>query len=191
MNRMVNLHNPALLLVDMQAGFLEPSWGERNNPELEENVENLLALFRRKMWTIAHVRHDSRERNSPLRRGLGGFAFLPCAAPKRGEEVFTKRVHGAFFGTGLEAFLRDRGARQLVLAGLTTDHCVSTTMRTAFDLGFLPFLAGDAAATFPRRLPRGTWAPAERVHEMALASLDGEFGVVSSVARLRAAVTVD
>lgn len=58
MKRMGNLHNQALILVDMQVGFLEPCWGERNNPALEKNVENLLGVFRSKMWTVAHARLD-------------------------------------------------------------------------------------------------------------------------------------
>lgn len=176
-------NHPCLLLVDLQKGFLEPRWGRRNNLSLEKNVENLLAIFRRKMWKVVHVRHDSQEPDSPLRRGGSGFDFLPCAIPLPGEEIFTKRVHSAFIGTALERFLHGKHIRELVLAGLTTDHCVSTTMRMAFDLGFDPTLIADAAATFGREIPGGKQVEAETVHQIALASLDREFGKVSSLSR--------
>lgn len=177
-----------LILIDLQEGFRHPKWGKRNQPFLEENVGKLLALFRDRSLPVIHVRHDSAEAASPLRQGLPGFAFLACAAPLPGEEIITKRAHGAFVGTGLEGLLREKGFSRLVLAGLTTDHCVSTTMRMAFDLGFSPLLVADATATFERRFPDGSSAAAETVHQLSLASLHGEFGKVIDLAWMRSDV---
>jgi nicotinamidase-related amidase len=177
-----------LILIDLQEGFRHPKWGKRNQPLLEENVGRLLALFRQHSLPVIHVRHDSTEAASPLRWELPGFAILACATPLRGEEIITKRAHGAFVGTALEELLRGKGIRRLVLAGLTTDHCVSTTMRMGFDLGFSPLLVADATATFERRFLDGSWADPETVHRLSLASLHGEFGGVIEMGSVRGVV---
>lgn len=63
--------------------------------------------------------------------------FLPSAEPLLGEGglVVKKGVNSAFSGTELEGLLKGKGVRTLVVAGLTTDHCVSTTVRMAGSLG--------------------------------------------------------
>lgn len=174
-----------LILVDLQKGFRDPKWGERNNFLLEKNVVSLLTLFRSFRLPVIHVRHDSLEPGSPLRSGCGGFEFIEEAAPRTGEEVFTKRQHGAFVGTPLEQHLRWKKISRPIFVGMTTDHCVSTSVRMAHDLGFQPVVVGDATATFGRTTPYGNKAGAELVHELALASLSGEFGDVVTVAQLK------
>jgi nicotinamidase-related amidase len=171
-----------LVLVDLQTGFLHPRWGARNNPALERNVAALLAAFRRSGHAVFHVRHDSLEPRSTLKRGRLGFAFLPEAAPLPGERVFTKQRHAAFVGTRLASALRGKG--RPVFAGLTADHCVSTSVRLAHDLGFRPLVAVDAVATFPRRAPCGKILPADLVQDAALGSLAGEFAELFTTKQL-------
>ena len=93
----------------------------------------------------------------------------------------TKGVHCAFVGTDLESRLRRSGVGAVVLAGLTTDHCVSTTARVASDLGFKTTVVGDATATFERVTAAGRRWPAEVMHETALASLENEFAAIVDV----------
>jgi nicotinamidase-related amidase len=175
---------PALLLIDVQRGLDEPYWGARNNPAFEARVAELLAGWRAAGWPVLHVQHMSTVPGSPLRPGLPGHAFKPEAEPRQGEPVFRKRVNSAFIGTGLEAHLRREGIARLVVAGLTTDHCVSSSVRMAANLGFAVDLVGDATATHERTGPDGTHHTAEEMHRLALASLHGEF------ARVRAAAEV-
>lgn len=106
--------------------------------------------------------------------------------PDDGEPVITRTVNSALIGTDLEARLRGAGIATVVLCGLTTDHCVSTTARMAANLGFTVLLAEDACATFERHGPDGIYFSAEQMHAGALASLHGEFARIVAVSQLLA-----
>jgi nicotinamidase-related amidase len=181
-------HATTLLIVDLQLGFDEPRWGRRNNPSLEERASELLSAWRAAGRPVVHVRHMSADPSSPLRPGQPGNAFKPGTAPAPGEPVVEKRVNSAFIGTSLEADLRRAGCRGLVIVGLTTNHCVSTTARMAGNLGFATWVVSDATAAFDRVGPDGVAHPAEQVHALALSDLHGEFATVVETAAVIAAL---
>lgn len=168
----------ALMVIDAQKGFDSPYWGKRNNPQAEQNISRLLAAWRAAGRPVFHVRHMSLEPRSPLRPGQEGNGFKPEAAPLPGEPVFEKSVNSAFIGTGLELSLRQAGIDALVIAGLTTNHCVSTTTRMAANLGFEACVVSDATATFDRAGPDGKVYPAELMHDIGLTELHREFASV-------------
>lgn len=176
----------ALLLIDIQQGLDEPRYGPRNNPDFERNVAALLAAWRGAGRPVLHVQHMSVTPGSPLRPGLPGNAFKPEAMPADGEPVFQKHVNSAFIGTDLEAHLRARGIGGVVIAGLTTDHCVSTSARMAANLGFRTVVVSDGTATHGRAGPDGTPYTAEQIHGAELASLHGEFATVRTTAQVLA-----
>ena len=178
------MKNQALLIIDVQKGFEDPRWGQRNNPDAESNIALLLAEWRRNRLPIVHIQHCSVEPNSPLRPELPGNAFKDVARPMNDETIFTKTVNSAFIGTGLEEYLRRHGIKSLVVVGLTTDHCVSTTTRMAGNLGFNVTLVSDATATFDRLGHDGNEYLAEDIHRIHLASLHEEFCMVRSTAEL-------
>jgi nicotinamidase-related amidase len=176
------LSGAALLLIDWQVGMDDPAWGPSNNSEAEANAVRLLAAWRRSGRPIIHVRHLSREPNSVFRPGQPGSAIKPSLTPSGTEPLIEKHVNSAFIGTDLEARLRGDGVSTLILTGMQTDHCVSTTARMAANLGFRTFVVDDATATFDRVGPDGTVIPAEQVHRVNLASLHSEFATITSTA---------
>jgi nicotinamidase-related amidase len=172
---------PTLLLIDVQQAFDLPDWGPRNNADAEMRVAKLLACWRLSRAPIMHVRHRS---TAPQGRFRGdGLQFKPEAVPKKGEPVIEKTVNSAFIGTDLERRLHAAGTREVVIAGLTTDHCCSTTARMAANLGFTTYVVGDAMATFARRAPDGGLIDAETIHRTALASLMDEFATALDTER--------
>jgi nicotinamidase-related amidase len=167
-----------LLLIDCQKGFDDPRWGERNNPHFEAHAKSLLHHWRNLKRNIIHVRHSSTEHNSPLSHQKPGFAYSDWAVPQDSEAEFVKSVNSCFIGTELEQFLKNKGIHKLVVLGLTTNHCISTSVRMAGNLGFDVKLVGDACAAFPRASINGGMFDAETLHQTALASLHGEFCTV-------------
>ena len=171
---------PALLIIDVQKGLDNPDYGQRNNPEAERNMGQLLKVWRQRHWPVFHVRHDSTEDGSPLRPGLPGNTIKAEVQPGDDEPLLVKNVNSAFIGTDLEKRLHERGIDRLVVVGLTTDHCVSTSVRMAANLGFTVTLVSDGTATFERTGPDGTHYSAEVMHGANLASLAGEFCAVAT-----------
>ncbi|HVG18318.1 MAG TPA: cysteine hydrolase family protein [Blastocatellia bacterium] len=174
----------ALIIIDVQYGLDDEKYGRRNNPQAEANMARLLEAWRRTTRPIFHVQHLSREADSPLRPGQSGVEIKEVVKPLADEPVIQKNVNSAFIGTDLESRLRQGEHGTLVIAGLTTDHCVSTTARMAGNLGFNTFVVSDATATFDRVGPDGNLNDAEAIHKIALASLHGEFATITDTESL-------
>jgi len=181
--------NTALVLIDVQKGFDSPYWGKRNNPRAEKNMEILLTAWRKAKMPVVHVQHHSTDPESPLFPGQTGNEFKDAFEPIYGEHVEKKQVNSAFIGTTLESYLRTNRVDTLVIAGLTTDHCVSTSTRMAGNLGFTTYVAADATATFNRTGYDGKTFSAEEIFATALASLNGEFATVVNTGIIVSAIS--
>lgn len=176
--------NTDLIIVDVQKGFDEAKWGQRNNPQAEENIAKLLAVWRQTQRPIFHIQHLSRQPSSPLKPDALGCEIKEIAKPMGHEPVIQKQVNSAFIGTDLEVRLRQSGCTTLVIVGLTTNHCVSTTARMAGNLGFETYVISDATATFERTGPDGKHYGSEEIHAISLANLHQEFATVTDTANL-------
>lgn len=181
---------PALLLIDLQKGFDNLAYwgGQRNNPEAETNAGDLLKIWRQNNLPLFHIQHCSTNLKSPLHESNPGNQFIEITKPAEGESVIKKSVNSAFIGTNLKDLLDKSGISKLVIVGLTTDHCISTTTRMAGNLGYETYLVSDATATFNKKGIDGQDFSAELIHETALASLSNEFATVVTTDSLRKAL---
>jgi nicotinamidase-related amidase len=173
----MNRKLPALVVIDVQKGFENPAWGERNNPAAEANIESLLEGWRAAEAPVVLVRHDSVVPGSVLAPGQPGNDFKPGIDGPH-DLLVTKSVNSAFYGTpNLEEWLRNNDISGVVVCGLITNHCCETTARMAGNLGFETHFVLDATATFPREAKFGS-ATADELWRATAISIDGEFATV-------------
>jgi nicotinamidase-related amidase len=170
---------PALLVLDVQKGFDDPFWGDRNNPQAEENILKLLTEWRKRGWEVIYSQHLSLLPKSPLNyQNRTGVEFKEIIKPLPQEVVFQKNVNSAFIGTELESYLRDKLITSVMITGLSTQHCVSTTTRMSGNLGFETFLVEDATAAYEITDHNGTTHTPEDVHKYEIAALHKEFATI-------------
>lgn len=154
----LGLHGrPALLLVDFVNGFADPDrFGGGNIADAIEATVPVLAEARRRGWPVVHTRivfaDDDADANVFTLKvpGLLGLketdpasAIVERLAPMDGEWVLRKTVPSAFFGTGLAAWLTQRGVGTLVVTGCTTSGCVRASVVDAMSHGFRPLVLED------------------------------------------------
>jgi nicotinamidase-related amidase len=170
---------PALLILDVQKGFDDPYWGKRNNQEAEGNIARLLMEWRKRKGHIIYTKHLSLDPASPLHhRNKFGTEFKEIIKPMEGEIIFTKNVNSGFIGTQLESYLKQKQLKSVVITGLSTQHCVSTTTRMSGNLGFNTFLVSDAIAAYEITDHKGVHHTAESIQEQELAMLQKEFATI-------------
>ncbi|MBO0321241.1 cysteine hydrolase [Muricauda sp. CAU 1633] len=176
----------ALLLIDIQQGLQEMKFygTERSNPDAEANCSRILNAFRDKNWPIFHVQHCSTNPASPLHPSKEGNDFHPLVKPSEHEPVIQKNVNSAFIGTDLETRLKSQNITDLVIVGLTAEHCISTSVRMAANLGFNVILIADATAAFDKIGVDGQRLSADIIHHAALANLKDEFAKVMNTTTL-------
>jgi len=105
-----------------------------------------------------------------LVRGEPGHDIIPKLYPIAGEPVIDKPGKGAFYQTDLELMLRNRAIDTLLVAGVTTEVCVNTTVREANDRGFRCIVLSDCCASyFPE------------FHDMGLKMIKAQGGIFGSV----------
>jgi nicotinamidase-related amidase len=173
-----DLDSYALVVVDAQAGFDDPSWGPRNNPACDANIERLVLEWSRRGRPLVYVRHDSEEPDSPLHPDSAGNRLKPYLRPEP-DLLVTKQVNSSFHGTpDLHAWLSAAGIGGIVVCGITTNHCCETTARVGGNLGYDVLFALDATHTFDRTAPDGTAWAADRLMEATAVNLHGEFADV-------------
>jgi ureidoacrylate peracid hydrolase len=105
------------------------------------------------------------------REGSKGAEFVGVT-PLPGEAVFSKSRYNAFAGTGLDAHLKTLKRDTLVIAGLTTECCVDSTARDAFERDYHVFIASDAVAAYEPDLHQGALKALELNCAMPVSSAD-------------------
>jgi len=174
----------ALVVVDMQRGFLDPGEAMEVPPARDTvaAIQSLLALFRGKRLPVVftefvyseevpllvgrlHPEHQPAKPGAPRGFGLPSSSCLegtpsadtvPDLAPRPGELVVRKRGYDAFAGTALDLALRVRNVTSLVVAGTMTDICVLATVIGAFHREYRVTVVEDGVSTLWPEMQRAT-----------------------------------
>jgi nicotinamidase-related amidase len=178
----------ALVVVDVQKGFDDPVWGERNNRGAEDNIAALIEAWRAQGQPVVFVRHDSAEDGSPFTPGQSGNDFDPILTGEP-DLLVAKTVNSAFHGDpDLAAWLRGEGIARVAVCGIQTNMCCETTARVAANLGFETDFVLDATYTFALPSHDGGTISADELSRVTAANLDPEFGRVLSTREAVAAL---
>ncbi|HEY8174018.1 MAG TPA: isochorismatase family cysteine hydrolase [Dehalococcoidia bacterium] len=172
----------AVVVVDVQRAFTD-LLGESLSPPLGEvlpNITRFLTGAREVGATVFLVRiivapdeHSSNTLIWPeslreqLRPGAAGTEWDPCIAPGAGDIEVVKQRYSSFFGTNLDAMLRERDIETVVNCGLTTNVCVQSTVRDCWQRDYQTITVSDCCSE-----------SGEGAHSSALLSIARNFGRV-------------
>jgi nicotinamidase-related amidase len=189
----------ALLIIDMQQDFCVEGFGaHRAGRSLAAartaipQIARLLHAARASGVRVAHVgfctlpdnasdsgpwlaqrRRSTYSSDSLCVAGTPGADFVDELSPAPGEWVVRKHRYSAFTGTDLDLLLRSAAVRAIVITGVSTNACVESTLRAAFELDYYIAVPPDAVGSWDRTL-----------HEATLANVNHRFGLTPSVEEL-------
>jgi ureidoacrylate peracid hydrolase len=182
--RVVDPSRTAVVVVDVQRAFTD-LFGVPVTPALAEvlpNISRFLTGAREAGATVFLVRlviaPDEHSRNTliwseslreQLRPGAPGTEWDPCIVPHPGDVEVVKQRYSSFFGTDLDAMLRERNTETVVICGLTTNVCVQSTVRDCWQSDYHTITLSDCCSEV-----------GEGAHASALSSIARSFGAVHS-----------
>ena len=185
----------ALLLIDMQKDFCLEGFGAhkagRNltaTRSIIPSLRRLLAAARQSGVLVGHVgfwtlpdhlsdsgpwlaqRRRSTYSSDKLALAAGeGAEFIDELSPQQGELILHKHRYSAFKGTNLDMLLRVHNIHTVVVAGVSTNVCVESTLREAFELDYYVCAPRDGVASWDTKL-----------HEATLQTITHRFGLVTT-----------
>ncbi|MGT2884379.1 cysteine hydrolase family protein [Streptococcus ferus] len=133
--------NIGLLAIDIQNLMVE-----EKPYAIEERLQlwrDSLAKARQVGVEVIHVRHRSEE----LVEGSPAWQIHESVAPLAGEVIIDKTYNSAFKETELQAYLDEQGIEQLIIMGMSTNFCIDTTIKVAYELGYQLAVIQDGTTT--------------------------------------------
>src|SRR5882762_2705581 len=143
-----------LLIIDAQREYTDGLLPLTGVAAAVDALATLLDKARKAGAPIVHVRHKGSPTGKAFNPTLSGYEIVKPLTPRDGEIIVDKGLPNAFAGTDLAKHLAAAGRKNLIVGGFMTHMCVSATVRSATDHGFMSTIAADTVAT--RDLPDAT-----------------------------------
>ena len=171
-----SMANGVLLIIDAQREYTDGLLPLTGVAAAVDALALLLDKARQAKAPIIHVRHKGSPTGKAFNPTLSGFEIVASLAPRDGETIVDKGLPNAFAGTELAKHLAATGRKSLIVGGFMTHMCVSATVRSATDHGYMSTVAADTVAT--RDLPDatgGATVAADALNRVTLAALSDRF----------------
>ena len=171
--------NGVLVIIDAQREYTDGLLPLTGVATAVDALAVLLEKARTAGTPIVHVRHKGSATGKAFNPTLSGFEIVKSLTPRDGEMIVDKGLPNAFAGTELANHLKASGRKNLIVGGFMTHMCVSATVRSATDHGFMSTVAADTVAT--RDLPDatgGATVAADAINRITLAALSDRFAWV-------------
>jgi nicotinamidase-related amidase len=171
----------ALIIIDIQNDYFEGGAMPLNHPEkAAKNAAKLLRYFRESEKPIIHIQHmAAKPELGFMLEGTEGQKIHSSVEPKDEETIIIKHYPNAFASTNLHDVLVDWGITDVVLVGMMTHMCISSTARATIEYGLNATIAYDACTTCSLPIFEQI-IPAEQVHLTALAEVSNIAKLLSS-----------
>jgi ureidoacrylate peracid hydrolase len=171
----------ALIIIDMQNAFFIGSFVKRgfellNKEQIIENTKNILAYARERKWLIVFTKMQFASDYSDAGLLVKKFPeiiqlhayqgkdaeIINELKPKLNEIVIAKKQYDSFYNTKLEHVLQEKKIDKIVIAGVLTNVCVESTVRSAFEKGFEIEVISDATTTYDKELKNASLKTIEK-----------------------------
>ena len=163
-----------LLIIDAQREYTDGLLPLAGVAGAVDALATLLEKARAVGAPVIHVRHKGP--GKAFNPSSAGYEIVKQLTPRDGEIVVDKGLPNAFANTDLAKHLASSGRKNLIVGGFMTHMCVSATVRSATDNGYMSTIAADTVAT--RDLPDATGGAiitADAINRITLAALSDRF----------------
>jgi nicotinamidase-related amidase len=171
--------NGVLLIIDAQREYTDGLLPLSGVSQAVDALAGLLDKARKAGAPVVHVRHKGSPTGKAFNPTLSGFEIVKQLTPRDGEIIVDKGLPNAFANTDLAKHLSGIGRKNLIVGGFMTHMCISATVRSATDHGYMSTVAADTVAT--RDLPDATGGAtitADAINQITLAALSDRFAWV-------------
>ncbi len=135
----------ALLVIDVQQALIDGR--PAHVDEFLINIKLLIDAAHQGGTDVIYVRHEGGAGNE-LEAGTRGWQLERSLSPRMDERIFEKRFGSAFRKTGLHEYLQERDVSRLVVCGMQTEHCIDTSVKSAFEHEYDVFIPSGATTTY-------------------------------------------
>jgi len=157
----------ALMIVDTQVNMFDESFQVHDGKRIVQTIKGLIDQARLAQADVIYVRNNG-SKGEPDETGTPGWHIHPAVFPARGDLIVDKQGIDPFNDTNLQIELTNRGIDHIIVVGMQTEMCVSTTVRRAAKLGYAVTLVQDGHTTFDWEEITAVEAIAQHNQDLAL-----------------------